>query len=243
MNIPMHCLAFALNPRFYDPLYLQTPAPGGIPRRAPNLDKEVVMGVMEAFERITESLEEQKLLREQFAIFHMRKGMYAMLPAQADAMTMDSIDWWSSYGSETPELAEVAKKVLSQPISSSSAERNWSTYSYIHNVKRNRLNCTRADKLVFIHSNIRLQARFCESYKDGPYKKWDIDPNNTCLEDSAIRLEDMRWRGLEDEYEDTQHVDEVLEISSNASHAAPSKEASKLPRCRAKGKIGKGKAT
>ena len=64
MNIPMHCLAFALNPRFYDPLYLQTPAPGGIPRRAPNLDKEVVMGVMEAFERITKSSKEQKLLQE-----------------------------------------------------------------------------------------------------------------------------------------------------------------------------------
>lgn len=73
--------------------------------------------------------------------------------AQIDAVTMDSIDWWSTYGSETPKLAEIAKKVLSQPISSSLAERNWSTYSYIHNVKRNRLNCKKADKLVFIHSN------------------------------------------------------------------------------------------
>ena len=115
-------------------------------------------------------------------------------------MTMDAIDWWSNYGSETPELQEVAIKVLSQPISSSSAERNWSTYSYIHNVKRNRLNCSRADKLVFIHSNIRLQLRFCESYKDGPYEQWNIDHDNTCLEDSYERLSEMRWRYLDSKY-------------------------------------------
>ena len=71
---------------------------------------------------------------------------------------MDAIDWWSTYGFKTPKLAKVAKKVLSQPISSSSVERNWSTYSHIHNVKRNRLNSLRVDKLVFIHSNIRLQS-------------------------------------------------------------------------------------
>ncbi|XP_038709524.1 uncharacterized protein LOC120004292 [Tripterygium wilfordii] len=204
MNIPMHCLGFALTPRFYDPRYLETPAPGGIARRAPNVDKEVVMGVMEAFEKIAENAAENKLLREQFATFHMRKGIYAMAAAQLDAVTMDAIDWWSTYGSETPELAEVAKKVLSQPISSSSAERNWSTYSYIHNVKRNRLNGTRADKLVFIHSNIRLQSRFSDNYKEGPYKKWDVDPDNTCLEESSVRLEEMKWASLDKVYDSTE---------------------------------------
>jgi hypothetical protein len=37
-----------------------------------------------------------------------------MAAAQLDAVIMDAIDWWSMYGSETPELAEVVKKVLSQ---------------------------------------------------------------------------------------------------------------------------------
>ena len=81
--------------------------------------------------------------------------------------------------------------MLSQPITSSSTERNWSTYSFIHNVKRNRLNSTRADKLVFIHSNIRLQSRFSKSYKDGPFKKWDINPEHTYIDDSSMRLEDL----------------------------------------------------
>ncbi|KAJ0469910.1 putative HAT dimerization domain-containing protein [Helianthus annuus] len=48
-----------------------------------------------------------------------------MEAAQVDAVTMDAIDWWSSCGSEpeAPKLAKVAKNVLSQPIISSSAER------------------------------------------------------------------------------------------------------------------------
>lgn len=199
MTIPLHCLGFALNPKFYDKYYLERLAPGGMERKAPNQDKEVVLGVMEAFQRIAEDADEQKILREQFATFHMKNGIYSRMATQADAVTMDPIDWWATYGSETLELAEIAKKVLSQPISSSSAERNWSTYSYIHNVKRNRLNCKRADKLVFIHSNIHLQSRFSDSYKAGPHKKWDVNPENAYIEGSSAHLEEMVWEDLDDE--------------------------------------------
>lgn len=111
MNIPLHCLGFALTPRFYDPRYLSIPAPGGTFRRPPNQDKEVICGVMQAFDKISEDPREAKLLREEYATFHARRGLYAMPAAQTDAATMDPIDWWSTYGSETPTLAEVAMKV------------------------------------------------------------------------------------------------------------------------------------
>ncbi|KAJ9566933.1 hypothetical protein OSB04_002899 [Centaurea solstitialis] len=174
MTIPVHCLGFALNPRFYHKIYLDKLAPAGLARKAPNEDVEVVRGVMDTFTKIAKNDEEDKLLREKFTRFHTKKGIYSMVATQANSVTMDAIYWWSSYEAETRELAEVAKKVLSQPISSSSAERNWSTYSYIHNDKRNRLNSKRSDKLVFIHSNIRLLSQFSEDYKSGPYKKWDV---------------------------------------------------------------------
>ncbi|GKC04516.1 hAT dimerization domain, ribonuclease H-like domain protein [Tanacetum coccineum] len=139
------------------------------------------------------------MLRAQYARFHVKKGLYSRPEAQIDTVTMDPIDWWSTYDSETPELAEIAKKVLSQPVSSSSAERNWSTYSFIHNVKRNRLNTKRADKLFFVHSNIRLISRFSQSYKEGPSKKWDMNPESAYFEGSASRMEDMQWENLDED--------------------------------------------
>ncbi|XP_076930748.1 uncharacterized protein LOC143595669 [Bidens hawaiensis] len=199
MTIPLHCLGFPLSPKFYDRYYLEKLAPDGERRKAPNDDKELTLGVMEAFQRISKNEAERQVLQQQFATFHMKKGLYARATKQADVVVMDAIDWWATYGSETPELAEVAKKVLSQPITSSSAEKNWSTYSYIHSVKRNRLNSKRADKLVFIHSNIRLQSRFTESYKSGPNKKWDINPESAYIEGSSARLEEMMWDDLDDE--------------------------------------------
>jgi len=127
-------------------------------------------------------------------VFHQKKREpFAKLACQEDVVHMDPIDWWSTYGSETPEVAEVAKKVLSQSVSSSSAEQNKSTYSYIHNVKRNCLNNARADKLVFLHSNIRLLSRFSKDYTIGPYKYWDIDPKNSMMEESASRMQDLMW--------------------------------------------------
>ncbi|KAL9677293.1 hypothetical protein QQ045_005521 [Rhodiola kirilowii] len=110
------------------------------------------------------------------AKFQGKEGIFGSNAAKEDAATMTPMSWWSTYGAETPELAEIASKVLSQPISSSSAERIWSTYSHIHNIKRNRLNANRADKLVFIHSNIRLISCFTSNYKEGPSRKWDIAP-------------------------------------------------------------------
>ncbi|KAL2923287.1 Zinc finger BED domain-containing protein 4 [Bienertia sinuspersici] len=197
MNIPMHCLAFALNPYYYDANYLQIPAPGGEARRAPNYDKEVVQGVLDAFDKIGEDEEKRKVLRHQLVRFQAKEGISEKLQAKNDAVSLSPIKWWNTYGAETPELAEIAVKVLSQPISSSSAERVWSTYSFVHSIKRNRLNSLRVDKLVFIHSNIRLLSHFTASYKQGPHRKWDIELESSYLDDSVARLEDMRWEGEE----------------------------------------------
>ena len=54
----------------------------------------------------------------------MRKGLYSTATSFVDVATMGAIEWWATYGSETPKLARVARKVLAQPITTSSAERN-----------------------------------------------------------------------------------------------------------------------
>lgn len=176
MNTPLQCLAYALSPLFYDRVYLEKEAPEGIRRKPPNEDLEVMQGVMEALRRIADSEREYAILREQFNDFVMRRGMFALPAVKLDAGTMEPIKWWFSYGAQAPNLAA---RVLSQPISSSSAERLWSTYGYVQSAKRNKLNVKTADKLVYIHHNLCLLSRATEGYKGGAHANWDVDPENS----------------------------------------------------------------
>ena len=57
-----------------------------------------------------------------------------------------------------PELAMVGMRVLSQVISASSCERNWSAHGHIHSEVRNRLAPATTEKLVYIYSNRKALA-------------------------------------------------------------------------------------
>ncbi|XP_077245333.1 uncharacterized protein LOC143885176 [Tasmannia lanceolata] len=201
MNVKLHSLAYALTPKYYDSEYLKLPAPGGFKRVTQDQDNEVVDDAMKGMEKMAGGdLELRDLLREQFVRFVTKKGRFGSPLASREARNpkMSILEWWRFHGGDTPELRTLAIKVLSQSITTSSAERAWSTYSYILNVKRNRLNAARADTLVYIHSNLRLLSRLTGSYKDGPHRKWDINPEIPLIDDSAVRMEDMRWENLDD---------------------------------------------
>jgi hypothetical protein len=87
--------------------------------------------------------------------------------------TSSAQSWWSNYGQDAPLLMNLAMKLLNQPASSSCCERNWSTYSFIHSVKRNALTPTRAEDLVFVHSNMRHLSRRTEACKKGETRMWE----------------------------------------------------------------------
>jgi len=53
-------------------------------------------------------------------------------------------------------------------------ERNLSTYSFIHSLKRNKLDPKRVEDLVYVHTNLRLLTRKNEEYNQGNNKMWDI---------------------------------------------------------------------
>ena len=64
--------------------------------------------------------------------------------------------------------------MLGQPTSSSCCERNWSTYSFIHSYRRNKLTPKRVEDLVFIHNNLRFLSRSTSAYNDEKTKMWDV---------------------------------------------------------------------
>ena len=71
-------------------------------------------------------------------------------------------------------LQSIALKLHGQPCSSSCCELNWSTYNFIHSMKRNKLTPQRAEDLVYIHNNLRLLSRRSSNYNEGESKMWDI---------------------------------------------------------------------
>ena len=85
----------------------------------------------------------------------------------------------------------------------------------------------RADKLVFIHSNIRLLSRFIEGYKEGPFKKWDVDPELTYIDDSTMRLEDLRRNSLDKDFDEAPEKDDQEEMASQVS--APQSTSRQVP--------------
>jgi hypothetical protein len=85
------------------------------------------------------------------------------------------------YGSSAKKLHKLALKVLSRVVNTSSAERCWSTYNFIHSVKRNNLNADWAESLVYVHYNLRLLSHYydvggsalCNIKRD---MTWDNNP-------------------------------------------------------------------
>jgi len=79
---------------------------------------------------------------------------------------MDTKSWWIVHGSQAPTLQKIALKLFKQPSFSCCCERNWSTYSFIHSLKRNKMTPKRAKDLVFVYSNLRLLSRNSSKYKE-----------------------------------------------------------------------------
>ncbi|XP_073036746.1 uncharacterized protein [Primulina eburnea] len=69
------------------------------------------------------------------------------------------VSWWDFYGNEVPNLKVMAKKILGLTTSSSGCERNWSVFEGIHTKKRNRLDTTRMNNLVYVQFNARLMNK------------------------------------------------------------------------------------
>ena len=87
---------------------------------------------------------------------------------------MSPIKWWVVHGTSTPMLQSIALKLVGQPCSFSCCERNWSTYNFIHSMKRNKLTPQRAEDLVYVHNNFQLLLRRSPNYNKGESKMWNI---------------------------------------------------------------------
>ena len=145
---------------------------------------------MLALDKLVPDEEECAQVRSELSQYISEHGVFGTLHATKDRERLDPISWWNMCGSSATYLHKLAVRVLSQVVNSSSTERCWSTYSFIHNVKRNSLNTKRAESLVYVHYNLRLLSHYCEAAKnDRTFFTWDNNPKDANVEDGAIALE------------------------------------------------------
>ncbi|KAI3799127.1 hypothetical protein L1987_34417 [Smallanthus sonchifolius] len=123
----------------------------------------------------------------------------------------DPANWWENYGSSTPHLKKIAMRILSLTTSSSGCERNWSIFEGVHTKKRNRLEASKLNDLVFVQFNANLmeknKKRKLRNHevlvdKDGSgAKEWIVDG----LDDEEVEP-GLTWEAVNE----AAGVDEVL---------------------------------
>lgn len=133
-------------------------------------NRELVEGFTKAAEKLVPQEHKSKILR-QLLDFRNRTGPWSR-ETIALGKELPSYQFWQMFGSLAPELSRFAIKVLSQTSTSSACERNWSTYDFIHNKRRNRLSSKRANDLVYVFSNLRLVERMKSANYVEEFPEW-----------------------------------------------------------------------
>ncbi|KAG5562100.1 hypothetical protein RHGRI_004972 [Rhododendron griersonianum] len=169
-NTPLHCLAHSLNPRYYSTTWLDE-NPERVP---PHRDEEISSMRNKCFQRYFPNPDERRVVNVEYAKFSGCLENFGDYDSRSDRGALEPLIWWFAHGSPAPTLQSLALKLLSQPSSSPCCERNWSTYSFILSIKRNKMTPQRAEDLVYVHNNLRLLSRRTRVYTEGDNKLWDV---------------------------------------------------------------------
>nr|ADE75983.1 unknown [Picea sitchensis] len=142
--------------------------------------------------------------------------------------------WWENYGATTPILQKMAIRVLSQTCSSSGCERNWSVFEKIHTKKRNRLDTSCLNDLVYVHYNLRLWVKQLEIKIDAraisldeidTTAAWRVEVEEPVAENALDWLEDSGDdHGI---FEDLDHdVSEDIQFHAKSASVPPAERES-----------------
>ena len=115
--------------------------------------------------------------------------------------------WWKGFCARR-EFSKLAVIILNLPSTAAACERNWSTFSNIKTIKRNRLDRTRTTKLVAIKYNLGLLRKKTDDERNGGLQELDADEYNG----NCGTNEDSDFDNAESE-EEPQMEEEWLDLS------------------------------
>ncbi|KAH7352305.1 hypothetical protein KP509_19G039100 [Ceratopteris richardii] len=178
MHTPLHAVGFMLHPIWK--------------HKNQESDVEVHEGWIKFLEKYCHR--NVKLMGDSMEDYDKYKNDYDSFasPVVHDPRRMqEGVKWWEMFGGCTPKLKSLAIRVLSQGSCASPCERNWRTYSLIYTKRRNRLLPCNANKLVYIHTNLRLLSKV----KERGFERMEITLdmlNKEKDEDHLLALQNMR---------------------------------------------------
>eukprot|EP00966_Prymnesium_polylepis_P179620 4158961-Prymnesium_polylepis.1 len=115
----------------------------------------------------------------QLSLYRSKKGTFGREWIMKSARDMPSYLWWDANGASAADLQYVARIVLAQPASASICERINSEFAFIKDPRRNRLEHSRANKLVALFHNLRLIARMKKPNYVEPAIGWNDEDFQT----------------------------------------------------------------
>lgn len=121
-----------------------------------NLTQEEIMnGIQFIFESAEKNNVDQAAVMTQLTNYRAKKDIWSKEFLWISCEKVKPTVWWKSFFGCT-ELGVMADKILTTPLTSAATERSFSTFSFIHTKKRNRLTTERASKITYIAHNYKL---------------------------------------------------------------------------------------
>ncbi|KAI0514041.1 hypothetical protein KFK09_010075 [Dendrobium nobile] len=143
-------------------------------RVSPQKDLEISNMRKTCLKRYFPNEEERKSVNIELVKFFSYLEDFGDQESLRDRWRIDPKMWWIIHGVSAPLLQIIAIKLLGKVSSSSCCERNWSTYSFIQSMKRNKITPQWAEDLVYVHINLRLLSRKTPTYMEGDNRMWDV---------------------------------------------------------------------
>ena len=134
------------------------------------MDGEISQGRKDAFRMISWDMASLDEVEDAFADFSTGRGRFGGYDLIRDRGDKKPHSWWAAHGATSPPLQKLSMRLLSQVTSSSCCERNWSTYGNLYSVQKNKLEQSRADTMVHVHTNLLLSYRQKDEWLRGKKK-------------------------------------------------------------------------
>jgi hypothetical protein len=120
-------------------------------------DQHTMARLMRIFQRLINTAKEFQAVKAEFNLYFHTMSLYCGEHVWSSMGVKEVAHvWWFTSGSVGKLLPRIARRILAQVLSSSSCERNWSSYSFVHSKAWNRLLSSRAEDLVYVYTNSRV---------------------------------------------------------------------------------------